>query len=75
MSDNGEKYVTYKQFIITLVTLIGVLFGGMWSLIQFHQNQPHADAVHQREYERLEQRIVRIEQKLDRLIDLRVQGK
>lgn len=42
-----------------LLTLASGLLGANWLLIQQHADQPHADSVHQREFERFERAVER----------------
>ena len=82
-----ELLVWGVPLVLTCMFAIG---GGVWGLfnwsMQVHSRQPHAGAVTTREFERAitafeqmdvrqEKRVERLEGKIDKLIELRIEGK
>lgn len=66
---NGLKYVTYKQFIAWMLSSMGVGATLFAIVLNMHSGQPHEDAAHLRDIQRIEQAIDRMEDKLDRIIE------
>jgi len=48
----ANGYASWKVLIPVLLTLSSGLLGANWVLVRQHADQPHVDAVQQREFER-----------------------
>ncbi len=72
-SGNGDRYVTYRQFTTWMLTGGGVMIASMTLMLSIfigvHSAQPHSGAVTQHEHDRLLNRVVSMDEKIDRLLD------
>mgnify|MGYP007077561596 CR=1 FL=1 len=61
-------YVTWKALVATLITLSSFVFGIGWVAWQVHASQPHIGAAHHRDIDGIEERLTRIETKIDKML-------
>ncbi len=70
MMPNNNGYVTWRQFIVTVITITAFNMSAMWAVVQHHAQQPHATAVHVREFERVYKEISEVKAEIRQLRSL-----
>ena len=64
MTVNQTVTATWAQLATATTTLIVALVCAQWALLAHHEDQPHKDAVHVREFERIRDDIREIKEDL-----------